>query len=135
MRLVGSMAFCVVFVAVAGALSAQDKPPSSATWDPNNKTQKKQASTIRSLDGVITDASDKPVVNAVVQLKDMKTLQVRSFYSKDGGKYHFSGLKKDTDYQVTASLNGMTSATKTLSVFDSREEPLLDLKIDKPEKK
>src|SRR5437016_8191658 len=83
------------------------------------KKEKEDTST-RALQGTVTDPEDKPVVGAVVQLKDMRTLQVRSFITQDGGSYHFSGLKADTDYQVKADYNGASSASRTLSVFNSQ---------------
>jgi hypothetical protein len=91
----------------------------------------KEDSTTRALQGQVTDSEDKPVTGAVVQLKDLRTLQVRSFITQDGGNYHFSGLKADTDYQVRADYNGASSAARTLSVFDSRRTPIVNLKLEK----
>lgn len=93
--------------------------------------QKKKDATTRSLQGTVTDSGDKPVQGAVVQLKDTRTLQVRSFISQQDGTYHFSGLKVDNDYQVKADHDTETSGWKTLSVFDNRAEPVLNLKLDK----
>jgi hypothetical protein len=93
--------------------------------------KEKEDPSIRALQGQVTDPEDKPVVGAVVQLKDMRTLQVRSFITQDGGNYHFSGLKADTDYQVKADFNGASSPSRTLSVFDSRRTPIVNLKLDK----
>ena len=97
---------------------------------PAQKKEKKDTTT-RSLQGTVTDSSDKPVGGAVVQLKDGRTLQVRSFISQPDGSYHFSGLKVDNDYQVKADHDAETSGWKTLSVFDNRAEPVLNLKLDK----
>jgi len=96
---------------------------------PAQKKDKNEANT-RALAGTVTD-DEKPVIGAVVQLKDMRTLQVRSFISQDDGSYHFSGLKLDNDYQVKADHNDRTSGWKTLSVFDSRRDPVVNLKLDK----
>ncbi len=99
---------------------------------PAQKKEKKD-NTVRSLQGMVTDAGDKPVAGAVVQLKDARTLQVRSFISQPDGSYHFSGLKVDNDYQVKADHDAETSGWKTLSVFDNRAEPVVNLKIAKKE--
>jgi len=101
-----------------------------ATVAPAQKKEKKDT-TVRSLQGTVTDSADKPVAGAVVQLKDSRTLQVRSFISQQDGSYHFSGLKVDNDYQVKADHDTGTSGWKTLSVFDNRAEPVLNLKLDK----
>jgi hypothetical protein len=71
------------------------------------------------------------VPDAVVLLKDTKTLQVRSFIAQKNGKYHFYGLSTDINYEVRAEAHGMTSPTKTVSVFDSHKVVLLNLKLKK----
>jgi hypothetical protein len=85
----------------------------------------------RSVQGVVMDAGDNPVVGAVVQLKDTKTLQVRSFITQDKGSYHFAGLSTNVDYELKAEHDGASSGTKTLSVFDSRKQANINLKLDK----
>ncbi len=54
------------------------------------KKKKGEAAT-RTVQGTVADAEEKPITGAVVQLKDMRTLQVRSFISQENGAYHFSG--------------------------------------------
>lgn len=92
--------------------------------------QKKQESTTRSVIGVVTTADGKPVVGAVVQLKDNKTKQVRSFYTQEKGGYYFHELSTDIDYELTATFQGFSSSTRTLSVFDSRKEAVINLKLN-----
>ncbi len=65
----------------------------------------------------------------------MRTLQIRSFISQENGGYHFSELKLDNDYQLKADFSGASSGWKTLSVFDTRKEPVMNLKLDKLDKK
>jgi hypothetical protein len=96
---------------------------------PAQKKDKNDANT-RGLQGLVLD-DDKPVSGAVVQLKDMRTLQVRSFISQGDGTYHFFGLKVDNDYQIKADHDDRTSGWKTLSVFDARKEPVINLKLEK----
>ena len=91
--------------------------------------KKPKEPTEKSVSGVVTDASGNPVPGAVVQLKNMKTLQVRSFIAKDTGEYLFMGLPLDADYELKAEANGKTSPTKTLSSFDSRTEAKINLQI------
>ncbi|MBZ5601481.1 MAG: carboxypeptidase-like regulatory domain-containing protein [Acidobacteriia bacterium] len=99
------------------------------------KKEKRQAATERIVQGTVSDADGNFVNGAAVQLKDKRTLQVRSFITQDNGGYHFSGLKVDNDYDLKADYKGMTSGWKTLSVFDTRKEPVINLKLEKPEKK
>jgi hypothetical protein len=77
----------------------------------------------------VTDATGNPVPGAIVQLKNMKTLQVRSFIAKDTGEYVFTGLTTDADYEVKADSNGKSSATKTVSLFDDRTEMKINLQL------
>jgi len=100
-----------------------------------DKKSKKEAATLRTLQGTVYDKDDKPVVGAVVQLKDMRTLQMRSYISKENGEYHFSSLKIDDDYEVEAKNNSLTSGTKKISIFDNRKIVIQNLKADKAEKK
>ncbi len=92
------------------------------------------AVSLRSIEGVVTDASKTPVPNAVVLLKDTKTLQVRSYLAQKDGRYHFYGLSSDVNYEVRAQGGNMMSKVKTVSVFDSHALVKLDLKLNKKKK-
>lgn len=101
---------------------------------PQTRKEKREAAAERVVQGLVTAKDDQAVNLAVVELKDMRTLQIRSFITQQNGEYHFSGLKIDNDYQIEARHSGMTSGWKTLSVFDTRKEPIINLKLDKEEK-
>ena len=90
---------------------------------------KNKAPAERAVSGVVTNDDGQPVPGAIVQMKNMKTLQVRSFIAKEKGEYYFNGLSTDIDYQFTAEWNGKTSATRTLSVFDSHPAVVLNLQL------
>jgi hypothetical protein len=85
----------------------------------------------RSIEGTVFSKDGAPVPGAIVLLKDTKTLQVRSYIAQADGRYHFFGLSTDINYELRAQANGMTSATKTVSVFDSHQLVKLDLKLKK----
>jgi Carboxypeptidase regulatory-like domain len=91
--------------------------------------QKKKAPATRSVAGEVTSADDKYIVGAVVQLKDTKTKQVRSFYTQEHGHYYFNGLSPDVDYELSATFEGAGSPVKTLTVFDSRKDAIINLKL------
>jgi hypothetical protein len=88
-------------------------------------------STTRSVQGSVSNADDSAVVGAVVQLKNMKTLQIRSFITLEDGTYHFFELSPDVDYELKADFQGATSGSKTLSSFDSRKKAVINLKLNK----
>jgi hypothetical protein len=93
--------------------------------------KKKEDANIRTVQGSVTNAAGEAVNGAVVQLKNIKTLQIRSFITKDNGAYYFHGLSTDVDYELRADYLGASSGAKTLSTFDSRKVAIMNLKLDK----
>jgi hypothetical protein len=92
---------------------------------------KKEDANQRTIEGVVTDSSRGLVPRAIVQLKDMKTLQIRSFVTQPEGTYHFAGLRMDTDYELKATLDDQTSATKRVSTFETRKTVTVNLQLEK----
>ncbi len=86
--------------------------------------------TSRTLIGTVTDKNDKPLADAIVYLKDTKTLAIKSYISQADGSYRFSALSMNIDYEVYATKDDKKSPTKKLSQFDGRAEPRLNLAID-----
>jgi hypothetical protein len=109
-------AACLVLVLLCSGLYAQ---------------QKNEDTNTRTVQGVVTNAADQPVAKAVVQLKNTKTLQIRSFITQDDGSYHFAGLGADVEYQLKADHEGATSSWKTLSVFNTKKTAVINLKLNK----
>jgi carboxypeptidase family protein len=95
------------------------------------KKSKSEDAGTRSVQGAVTSADGNPVNGAVVQLKNTKTLQIRSFITKEDGTYYFHGLSPDIDYELKADHDAETSGPKTLSSFDSRKEAIVNLKLNK----
>lgn len=86
--------------------------------------------TTRSVQGTVGDSTGKAVQGAVVQLKDTKTLQIRSFITQGDGLYHFHGLSSNVDYELRADYQGSSSSSKKLSSFDDKKEVVVNLKVD-----
>ena len=84
----------------------------------------------RSVQGVVEDPPGNLVEGAVVQLKNAKSLQVRSFITQRDGTYYFHGLSPDVDYELKADYNHMSSPTRRLTVFDSRKKAIVNLKLE-----
>ena len=85
----------------------------------------------KSIVGTVLDAHGAAVPRAVVLLKDMKTLQVRSYITQDDGTYHFYDLNGDINYELRAQAGGLTSPEKTVTVFNSKKVVKLNLKLKK----
>lgn len=120
------MRFQLISIFLLGALLA----PAQIEFPPKKK--EKDDPTIRIVQGAVRDASDQFVPGAVVQIKNMKTLQIRSFITKEDGKYVFNNLLRDVDYEVKAEGKGFVSPAKTVSTFDDRKIAVVNLKLDTP---
>ncbi len=96
--------------------------------DSSNK--KTGPNTQRTLTGSVLDKNDNPIPNAVVYLKNQKTLNVRTFFAQKDGTYRFPQLERNVDYEVYAEANGKKSDTKTVSQFDDRNAPRINLRIN-----
>ena len=102
----------------------------AATALPAQKSKEREDPNVRSVQGFVLDQHDQGIQGAVVQLKNMKTLQVRSFFAGKNGAYYFHGLSTDADYELKADHQGASSPTRTLSVFDSRKKAVINLKLE-----
>lgn len=87
------------------------------------------ADNLRAVEGVVSDSSGNPVNGAIVQLKDTKTLQIRSFITRENGAYVFQGLKKSVSYELKAKFKDRESGAKLLTIYDDRQRATIDLKI------
>lgn len=91
--------------------------------------KKKGGGATRSVSGQVTSAENAGVSGAVVYLKNVKTMAVRSFITKADGTYYFHELSPDLDYELRAESKGLASPVKTLSAFDTRKEAVINLKL------
>jgi hypothetical protein len=85
--------------------------------------------TSRTLTGVVLDKADAPVSNAVVYLKNTKSLAVKTVIAANDGTYRFPELSPNVDYEVYAQREGKKSDTKVLSQFDDRQKANIVLRI------
>ncbi len=92
-------------------------------------------SELRTVRGAVLDKAENPVVSAVVYLKNVRTLAIKTYISDRSGEYRFSGLDPNVDYEVHAESESMTSNTRTVSSLDGRKDIVISLKLDKEKKK
>lgn len=93
--------------------------------------KKDDASAPRNLTGDVFDKEDHVVPNAIVYLKNTRSLAVVTFITGQDGSYRFNNLSPDIDYEVRAEAAGRKSQAKTLSSFDSRKQAHINLKLDR----
>jgi hypothetical protein len=84
----------------------------------------------RNITGQVTTKSEAPLPDAVVYLKNTKTLTIKSFITEKDGGYRFHGLSANIDYEIYADYQGQKSQTKTISSFDNRNNITLNIRID-----
>jgi hypothetical protein len=93
--------------------------------------KKKEDSNVRMVQGTVSNSDGNSVQGAVVQIKNIKNLQIRSFITNEHGAYYFHNLDTNVDYELRAEHQGAKSSVRTLSAFDNRKQPVINLTLDK----
>jgi hypothetical protein len=93
----------------------------------NPKGKESQLRTVR---GTVVDNTETPSDTAIVYLKNTRTQDVITHLSDTDGTFRFSGLDLNVDYDIHAEKEGWTSASRSISNFDTRKEFVLTLKLD-----
>ena len=128
--------FLLTAIATASILMAQPKRDNPEPFfRGSDKKDKNEEANLRTLQGVVKDEADNFVEGAVVQLRNKKTDQIRSFITLQDGIYKFNGLSPNIDYELKAASNGRVSGIKVVSVFDARKKMIINLKLGKKESK
>lgn len=89
----------------------------------------KEKKVSRVVTGVVLDEDENGIVGATVELKDLQSGRKVAQVTQEGGKYQFSDLRPNHDYQVQAKYKGTSSEVRTVSSFDARNRIVLNLKI------
>ena len=77
------------------------------------------------------DKDENPVDTAVVYLKNLRTKDIVTHLSDNEGKFRFSGLDLNVDYEIHAVHDDWMSSSRSISNFDARKEFVLTLKLDR----
>ena len=94
----------------------------------------KGESQLRTVHGSVIDSGENPVASAVVYLVNVKTQAVKTYIADDMGNYRFSGLDPNTDYELHSEHGDLTSATRTVSNFNSSRDIEVVLKLSHKKK-
>lgn len=116
-RLLWTAALAVATVVVTVGIVSAQNPMSD------------QATQVRTLQGQVMDDREAPLPDAIVYLKNTKTLTVKTYIAGKDGSYRFNALSPNIDYEVYAEHDGKKSDTKTLSSFDNRKTANINLKV------
>jgi hypothetical protein len=84
----------------------------------------------RVVDGTVTDQDGHPLVGAVVQMRDLTSLNIRSSITQKDGTYHFGGVSTDRSYRLQAKYRDYSGHVRHLSQFDGRKSAVINLTVD-----
>ena len=84
---------------------------------------------LRTVHGSVVDGKENPVPSGVVYLVNTKTQAVRTYIADVQGNYRFSGLDLNVDYELHAEHEDLTSATRTISSFNTSRDIEVTLKL------
>jgi hypothetical protein len=83
----------------------------------------------RVIRGKVYGSGDTPQKGAVVYLKNMKSLEIKTYIAQDA-TYRFGQLGTSEDYQLWAEFGGHKSKVKNISGFDSSKQFDVSLHIE-----
>ena len=98
---------------------------------PQDKAQDKKNAQLKTVHGIVMDGKDNFQASAVVYLKNLKSQAIKTYIADEAGKYRFSGLDPNVDYEIHAEKGDMISGNRNISSFDSRKDLEMTLKVDK----
>ena len=96
-----------------------------------DKAQDKKNAQLKTVHGTVMDGKDNFQASAVVYLKNLKSQAIKTYIADEAGKYRFSGLDPNVDYEIHAEKGDMISGNRNISSFDSRKDLEMTLKVDK----
>jgi len=79
---------------------------------------------LESITGIVRNQVGKPISGAVVEMEDMRTLEVRSFVTPRSGKYYFYDVAPNEEYSLRAHYRGRWSKNHRLMRFDSAKKAI-----------
>lgn len=120
-------AFAAALLALA-IVAGSAAPASGQARFPAPKKDNER-NTPKNLTGQVVDKDGIGIREAIVYLKDKKTLEMKTHISDEKGAYRFTGLDPNEDYEVRAESKGASSAKRTVSSFDDRKEVYLVLEL------
>jgi hypothetical protein len=119
----------LLFVCIAPAQQNSQPNDKSDVYLQNDRPKNQKESNTRTIQGTVKDSSDNALSEAIVQLKDMKTSKVVDFVTKDDGKYAFSDLPMDINYELAAKHGDLTAPVKKVSIYDTRKSVIMNFQL------
>jgi hypothetical protein len=117
----------LLLACIAPAQDGPDQKPN--VFLQNDRVKNQKESNTRTIDGTVKDASDNPLADAIVQLKDTKTSNIVNFATKEDGKFVFRDLPMDINYELLAKHNEVSTPVKKISVYDTRKHVIVNFQL------
>jgi len=95
----------------------------------SNRPKSEKDTNTRTIEGVVRDASDNPIKDAIVQLKDTKTAKIVNFSTKSDGRFAFRELAMDINYELVAKLGETATPVRKITVFDTRKDVVVNFQL------
>jgi hypothetical protein len=113
------------------ACAQQSSQPNDKTdvYLQNDKPKNAKDTNTRTIQGTVKDSADNPLAEAIVQLKDLKSSKIVDFVTRDDGKFAFSDLPMDINYELAAKHGGLTTPVKKVSIYDTRKSVILNFQL------
>jgi hypothetical protein len=110
------------------------KPPEVFLDNHRPLIQKKdKAPTARTVSGIVTDDTGRPLEGALVSVREVKTSETRKFFTKKDGRYSFDDLAFTEDYEVQAKWKKLISEPRKISQYDHTAKVVRLLQVTTPE--
>ena len=99
---------------------------------PSPSLAKKKQPTSKTVSGQVLDPKDNGLDGATIALKDLQTGKTIEVFTENGGRYQFTDLRFDHDYELRASYKGVKSETRQVSSFDTRFRLVINFTFPPP---
>jgi Carboxypeptidase regulatory-like domain len=128
-KLLPALLFFLAGLAPAQQNGGPDDKPN--VYLQNDRPKNGKDSNTRTVQGTVKDSADNPLAGAIVQLKNLKTSKIVDFPTKDDGKFIFSDLPMDINYELGARQGDLAPQVKKISIYDTRKSVILNFQLTK----
>ncbi|HZT68570.1 MAG TPA: carboxypeptidase-like regulatory domain-containing protein [Terriglobia bacterium] len=119
-----SMKACALMLAFAALWTALDSVPLMA--------KREKPPTSKTVVGQVFDQSDNGIPGAAVEMTNLATGKKTAIYTGPDGRFTFTDLKLNEDYEFQAHYKGQSSDIRKVSSWDTRTNLVLNLHIPPP---
>lgn len=89
-----------------------------------------QSRPLRVVRGIVTDPKGTPLNGVSVRLKNLQSLQIRSYITQEDGAYRFTNVAVGAEYEISAHLKGRRSDVKAIRWYEDGKDLEMSLVID-----